>query len=87
MGRQNGTSDIVIENDGKGLGDFNEVEEHAQKERERVTIRKSVVGVEGLIGRMVLDDEKGLSMVTELKREVKVADIKEVKKVRGQDVD
>lgn len=40
MGRQNGTSDIVIENDGKGLGDFNEVEEHAQKERERVTIRK-----------------------------------------------
>lgn len=36
---------------------------------------------------MVLDDEKGLSMVTELKREVKVADIKEVKKVRGQDVD
>ena len=87
MGRQNGTSDIVIENDGKGLGDFNEVEEHAQKERERVTIRKQVVGVEGLIGRMVLDDEKGLSMVTELKREVKVADIKEVKKVRGQDVD
>lgn len=32
---------------------------------------------------MVLDDEKGLSMVIELKREVKVVDIKEVKKVRG----
>ena len=35
---------------------------------------------------MVLDDENGLDMVTELKREVKIY-IKEIKEVRGQDVD
>lgn len=36
---------------------------------------------------MVLDDENGLDMVSELKREVKVIYIKEIKEVRGQDAD
>lgn len=29
-------------------------------------IREKVAGVQGLIGRMVLDDENGLGLVTEL---------------------